>query len=188
MKRLDVLNFLGAAALVASFAFAAGAQSQLIAHADLKDKSGKAVGTADLTQTPGGVLIKLSVKDFKSGEHGVHMHAVGKCEPPCESAGPHVNPGSHKHGMLSGEGHAGDLPNLHVPQNGDLEIEMLASHVTLDQGKPNSLLDNDGSSLVIHAKADDYKTDPAGDSGDRVACGVITSPGASTVGQSKGRK
>src|SRR5262249_54268997 len=103
MKRLNALKFAGAAALVAGFAFAASAQSQLIAHADLKDKSGKAVGSADLTQTRDGVLIKLSVKDMKSGEHGVHIHAVGKCEAPFESAGPHFNPGNHKHGMLSGE-------------------------------------------------------------------------------------
>src|SRR5262245_66272935 len=140
MKRLDALNFLGAASLVASFAFAAGAQSPLIAHADLKDKSGKAVGTADLTQTPGGVLIKLSVKDFKSGEHGVHIHAVGKCEPPFESAGPHVNPGSHKHGMLSGEGNAGDVPNVQVPEDGELGVEMPASHGSRDVGKTCSRL------------------------------------------------
>lgn len=163
----------------------AAAQSAQIAHADLKDKSGKAVGTADLTQTRAGVLIKLSVKDFKPGEHGIHIHAVGKCDAPFESAGPHFNPGNHKHGMLAGEGHAGDLPNLHVPQNGDLEIEMVAADVTLDSGKPNSLLDSDGSSLVIHASADDYRTDPAGDSGERIACGVITS--SSNVGQSKSK-
>jgi Cu-Zn family superoxide dismutase len=136
-------------------------------------------------QTKGGVLIKLSIKDQKAGEHAVHIHTVGKCEAPFQSAGPHFNPGNHKHGMLSGDGHAGDLPNLHIPQNGDLEVEMLAANVTLEQGKPNSLLDNDGSSLVIHTKADDYKTDPDGDSGDRLACGVITS--SSNVGQSRGR-
>jgi superoxide dismutase, Cu-Zn family len=185
MKRLNALKFAGAGLLAAGFAFAASAQAPQIAHADLKDKSGKAVGSADLTQLRSGVLIKLSVKDVKSGEHAVHVHAVGKCEPPFESAGPHFNPGNHKHGLLSGEGHAGDLPNLHIPQNGDLEVEMLAPNVTLEQGKPNSLLDNDGSSLVIHAKADDYKSDPAGDSGDRIACGVITS--SASVGRSTGK-
>jgi Cu-Zn family superoxide dismutase len=184
MKRLDALKFAGAAALIAGFAFAAGAQAPQIAHADLKDKSGKAVGSADLSQTRGGVLIKLSVKDLKAGEHAVHIHAVGKCQAPFESAGPHFNPGNHKHGMLAGDGHAGDLPNLHIPQNGDLEIEMLATSVTLEEGKPNSLLDNDGSSLVIHTSADDYKSDPDGASGERIACGVITTTTASSVGRS----
>ena len=99
-------------------------------------------------------------------------------KPPFESAGPHFNPGNHKHGMLSGEGHAGDMPNLHVPQSGELSVEVLNAAVTLEKGKPNSLFDNDGSSLMIHAKADDYKTDPAGNAGGRIACGVIQPSGA----------
>src|SRR5581483_7466254 len=88
------------------------------------------------------------------------------------------------HGMMSGAGHAGDMPNLHVPQDGSLSVEILNASVTLDKGKPNSLFDADGSSLVIHAKADDYKTDPAGNAGERIACGVIQESGAgpATVG------
>src|SRR5262249_36884479 len=186
MTRSNAFAWAGAGLLSIGFSLglslSAAAQSAQIAHADLKDKSGKAVGSADLTQTQGGVLIKLTVKDFKPGEHGVHIHAVGKCEAPFESAGPHFNPGNHKHGLLAGGGHAGDLPNLHVPQNGDLEVEMVAANVTLENGKPNSLFDSDGSSLVIHAGADDYRTDPAGDSGERIACGVISS--SSNVGRS----
>ena len=85
--------------------------------------------------------------------------------------------------MMAGEAHAGDMPNLHVPQNGDLSIEVVNTAVSLDKGKPNSLFDNDGSALVIHAKADDYKSDPAGNAGDRIACGVIQPSGA-TVGSS----
>ena len=114
----------------------------------------------------------------------VHIHAVGKCEAPFESAGGHFNPGHTHHGMMSGEGHAGDMPNLHVPQDGSLSVEVLNREVTLEQGKPNSLFDNDGSSLVIHAKADDYKSDPAGNAGDRIACGVINASGTgpATVG------
>lgn len=152
-----------------------------LANAQLKDSSGKAVADADLVQTPAGVLVKLQIKGLPPGEHAFHIHAVAKCEPPFDSAGPHFNPGSHKHGMLAGEGHAGDMPNLHVPQDGNLSIEILNRAVTLEPGKPNSLFDADGSSLVIHAKADDYKTDPAGNSGDRIACGVIQESGA-TVG------
>ena len=103
-----------------------------------------------------------------------------------KSAGPHFNPGNHKHGIMSGEAHAGDMPNLHVPQSGELSVEVVNAAVSLEKGKPNSVFDNDGSSLVIHAKADDYKTDPAGNAGDRIACGVIQQSGAAgaTVGSS----
>jgi len=83
---------------------------------------------------------------------------------------------------MSGEGHAGDMPNLHVPQSGELSVEIVNAAISLENGKPNSVFDNDGSALVVHAKADDYKTDPAGDAGDRIACGVIQPSGASTVG------
>ena len=107
------------------------------------------------------------------GEHAIHIHAVGKCEAPFESAGPHFNPGNHKHGMMAGEGHAGDMPNLHVPQSGELVVEILNPAITLEKGKPNSVFDADGSAVVIHAKADDYKSDPAGNAGERIACGVI---------------
>ena len=87
---------------------------------------------------------------------------------------------------MSGPGHAGDMPNLHIPQSGELTVEVLNAAVTLEKGKPNSLFDNDGSSIVIHAKADDYKSDPAGNAGDRVACGVIQESGA-TVGRTPGK-
>ena len=122
-----------------------------MANAALKDKSGKAVGDVDLSQTPTGVLLKLTVKGLTPGEHAFHIHAVGKCEAPFESAGPHFNPGNHKHGMMSGQAHAGDMPNLHVLQSGELTVEILNSAITLEKGKPNSVFDADGSSIVIHA-------------------------------------
>jgi Cu-Zn family superoxide dismutase len=173
-----------AAVLLAVFAIPASAE---LANSQLKDGSGKAIGDADLVQAQGGVLIKLRLKGAPAGERAFHIHAVGKCDPPFESAGPHFNPGNHKHGMLSGPGHAGDLPNLHVPQSGELSVEVLAAAVTLEKGKPNSLFDNDGSSLVIHAQADDYKSDPSGNAGGRIACGVIQPSGAgATVGSSGG--
>jgi Cu-Zn family superoxide dismutase len=181
---MRVLNLIAVAALL-STAAALPALAENLANAQLKDASGKAVGDVDLVQTQDGVLIKLQLKGVPAGEHAFHIHAVGKCEPPFNSAGPHFNPTNHKHGMMSGEGHAGDMPNLHVPQSGELNVEVLNTAVTLDRGKPNSLFDTDGSSLVIHAKADDYKTDPAGNAGDRIACGVIEPSGAgATVGSS----
>jgi superoxide dismutase, Cu-Zn family len=144
------------------------------ATAALKNAEGKEVGSVNLTQTPHGVLINLSVKGLAAGEHAFHVHAVGKCEPPFTSAGGHFNPTNKKHGMLAAEGyHAGDMPNLHIPQSGDLTVEVVNASITLEKGKPNSVFDADGSAIVIHAGSDDYKTDPTGDAGGRIACGVI---------------
>ena len=165
---MRIRKLMGAAAaapsLIAAFAIPAAAE---LANAQFKDSSGKVLGDADLVQTQGGVLIKLRLKGIPPGEKAFHIHAVGKCEAPFNPAGPHFNPGNHKHGVLSGPGHAGDMPNLHVPQSGDLSVEMLNAAVTLDKGKPNSLFDGDGSTLIIHAQADDYKSDPSGNAGGR---------------------
>ena len=166
------LQTAGAAALLV-VAYCMPAAAADLATAQLKDRSGKAIGDVDLTQTPGGVLLRVSVKGLAPGEHAFHIHAVGKCEAPFDSAGGHFNPGSHKHGIVAGPGHAGDMPNLHVPQSGDLMVEVLNTAITLEKGKPNSVFDADGSALVIHAKADDYRSDPAGNAGDRIACGVV---------------
>jgi Cu-Zn family superoxide dismutase len=148
----------------------AAAQS---AKATLKDQKGAEVGVVDLTQTPAGVMLKLSIKGVPAGEHAFHIHAVGRCEAPFTSAGGHFNPGGHKHGLMVGPGHAGDMPNLHVPSNGTLQVEILNAAVTLEKGKPNSVFQSGGTSIVIHAGKDDYKSDPAGNAGDRIACGVI---------------
>ena len=170
-KLVSAAIFLGAALSLASAANAAGTASAM-----LKDASGKEVGRATLTSTPSGTLLNLTLTAVPPGVHALHIHAVGKCEPPdFKSAGPHFNPDQTKHGMMNAEGpHAGDLPNIHVPANGKLEVEFLDPVVTLSQEA--ALLDADGSAIVIHAGADDYKTDPAGNAGDRIACGVITSP------------
>jgi superoxide dismutase, Cu-Zn family len=172
MMILKYVRTVGAAALLTTaVALPAAAQS---AKAVLHDKSGKEVGTVDLLQTPGGVLLKLAVKGVPAGEHAFHIHAAAKCEPPAfTSAGPHFNPTNEKHGILSGHGHAGDMPNLHVPQNGELSVEVLNAAVTLEPGKPNSLFRPDGTAIVVHEGVDDYKSDPAGNAGNRLACGVI---------------
>jgi Cu-Zn family superoxide dismutase len=186
MRVCKQLLMLGAAAWLMTAAQPASAE---LANAQLKDKGGKAVGDIDLTQGPGGVLLRLSLKGIPAGEHAFHVHAVGKCEPPFESAGGHFNPTNKKHGMMADHGHAGDMPNLHVPQGGELKVEVLNTAITLEKGKPNSVFDSDGSSIVIHAGADDYKTDPDGKAGERIACGVIQeSGGSSTVGTSPQRQ
>jgi Cu-Zn family superoxide dismutase len=158
-----------AGSLVAIAALPAAAQS---AKATLKNVDGKEVGTAQLTQVTGGVLITLAVSGLPAGDHAFHVHAVGKCEPPFTSAGGHFNPGNKKHGMMSPEGqHAGDMPNLHIPASGALSVDVVNSAITLEKGKGPG--DANGLALIIHAGKDDYKTDPTGDAGGRIACGII---------------
>ena len=152
----------------------AGASAES-AKATFKNAAGADVGHADLVQANDGVLIKLSLKGLPPGGHAFHVHAVGKCEPPFDSAGGHFNPQHKKHGMLASDGpHAGDMPNLDIPASGELKLEVLNGQVTLQKGAPNSLFKPDGTALVIHATVDDYKSDPAGNAGGRIACAVIT--------------
>lgn len=143
----------------------------------LKDAKGQDVGTATLNAGTRGVVIKLDVKNLPEGEHGIHFHQVAKCDPPdFKSAGPHFNPTNKQHGLKNPQGaHAGDMKNISVKKDGTAKTTITDDHVVLGQpGVSNSLFANGGTALVIHAKADDEKTDPAGNSGDRIACGVIT--------------
>lgn len=139
--------------------------------------NGQEVGEATLTETPNGVLVRLTLRSnppgIAPGTHAFHIHETGKCEAPFKSAGEHFNPLGKTHGLLSEHGaHAGDFANIHVPDKGALTVEFIAPELSLKQGK-NTLRDTDGSALVIHAHRDDYKSDPAGEAGDRIACGVI---------------
>jgi len=144
------------------------------ARADIKDAQGQTIGHATLTEGPLGVLLHVELTGAPAGEHAFHVHAVGTCEPPFTSAGGHFNPTSHQHGFMNPQGlHVGDLPNLQVPDSGHLTFERFVDHATIGAG-PNSLFDADGSALVMHSGADDYKSDPAGNAGSRVACGVIS--------------
>lgn len=147
----------------------------------LNGADNKEVGTAKLLQIPNGVLVRLTLTKAAPGIHAFHVHAVGKCEgPEFTSAGGHFNPTSKKHGLLSKEGaHTGDLPNVIVPDSGTLTVEVVIPHVTLKEGD-QTLADADGSALVLHAGADDYTTDPTGNAGGRMACGVIAPPQAAT--------
>jgi Cu-Zn family superoxide dismutase len=145
------------------------------AIAELKDKDGKAVGIASFRESSGGVTVNVNVKGLTPGLHAVHVHAVGKCDAPAfTSAGGHFNPAQKKHGHKSPEGaHAGDLPNMLVARDGTGRFEVFTDGMSLKSGA-TSVFDKDGSALVVHAGVDDYATDPAGNAGDRVACGIIT--------------
>ena len=147
-----------------------------LAEAVLKDASGKVVGLAVFTQHSQGVLANVAVNGLPAGTHGLHIHAVGKCEAPAfTAAGGHFNPYAKQHGLLSASGpHAGDLPNLVVAPNGTGGEEVANLLVTLSSGVPNSLMQEAGTALVVHAGADDETTDATGNSGARIACGVIT--------------
>jgi superoxide dismutase, Cu-Zn family len=159
-------------------AFATGAFAQKApakAHAYITDAQGKMVGVAALSAIKGdGVRIVVTVNGLMPGMHGIHIHTVGKCEGPAfASAGGHFNPTMKMHGKDNPMGpHAGDLLNITVDAKGHAKATLVASGVTLGPGA-NSLFHDGGTALVIHATADDYKTDPAGNSGARIACGVI---------------
>ncbi len=150
------------------------------AGAELRNAKGESVGTAVLIQRDEGVMVVLKVHGLPPGLHGFHIHAVGKCDPPAyTTAGGHFNPHGKKHGLKNPDGlHAGDLPNLLVGPDGKATIEVVAPHVTLGEGK-HALFQPGGTALVIHADPDDEKTDPTGNSGSRIACGVITKEGKS---------
>lgn len=145
------------------------------AHAMLKDAQGRTLGDVTLRDASGGVLIKADLQNVPAGTHAFHIHTVGKCDPPdFMTAGGHFNPTMMKHGLLaSGGPHAGDMPNIFVGSDRRLSVEVLDTNVSLAPG-PKSLFDADGSALVLHAMGDDYTSDPAGNAGGRIACGVIT--------------
>ena len=145
------------------------------AKATLVNAQGQKVGEAQLEDTGQGVKITLKVENLPPGPHAFHIHEKGLCDPPdFMTAGGHFNPFHKQHGMKNPAGpHAGDLPNLVVGADGKETLEAIASRVTLKPGQ-NSLFQPGGTSLVIHAGPDDYTTDPAGNAGARIACGVIT--------------
>lgn len=154
---------------------AALAEAPLAARAVLKDAKGATVGTATLVaERDGGVFVMLQVQGLPPGTHAFHVHAVGKCDPPdFQTAGPHFNPTGKKHGTKNPEGHhLGDLPNVEVSASGNGEARAVVKGASLAAG-PASLFGPQGTALVVHQNPDDEMTDPAGNAGARIACGVI---------------
>jgi len=170
---LTVLSFAAFPPTHAAAADAGTAASPSVVTS-LKDREGRTVGSVSVTEAPHGLLVRGTLEGLPPGPHAIHFHETGKCEPPFTSAGGHFNPSQKTHGVLSpGGSHGGDLPNLVVPASGKLDFETFAPGLSLSTGS-GAVLDADGTAIVLHAKADDHRSQPSGDSGDRIACGVLS--------------
>jgi Cu-Zn family superoxide dismutase len=167
---------MAASGLALLLAVVAGGASAQEAEGELLGADGTPIGSVTLTEMAKGVHILVEASGLPAGVHAFHIHAVGICEPPFTSAGGHFNPTNVQHGWNNPEGHhAGDFPNVHIGEDGALNLEIFTDAVTLGEGQ-TSLFDADGTSIVMHEGQDDYHTDPAGDAGSRIACAVVTPP------------
>jgi superoxide dismutase, Cu-Zn family len=145
------------------------------ATAEMRSASGAQYGTLTLERSAAGVRISGALTGVPPGVHGIHFHQVGRCDAPdFATAGAHLNPANAAHGLQNPRGpHAGDLPNVTANAEGQMVVDIATPRVTLDTDARAGLFDADGTALVIHANADDQRTDPAGSSGPRIACGVV---------------
>lgn len=145
------------------------------AHADVKLRDGRDAGRIEIVETVAGVLLRVKLKGLPTGRLGFHVHEVGRCQPDFKSAGGIFNPLGAKHGYLNDEGPmVGDLPNVFIGANGEYEADLLSPFVTLNKGAEESIFDADGTAVVLFDKPDDYLSEPEGNAGTRIACGVIT--------------
>lgn len=173
MIRFWSWSLLAVSAGLAFVAAPAAAADPTTAQARMVDAQGKSAGTVEIRDTPNGVIVHAKLTGLPPGEHAFHVHAVGKCEPPFESAGPHFNPKDHKHGFaVEGGWHAGDMPNVTIDASGATTVEVLATGLSVSTGE-SKLLDADGSALIVHEGIDDYTSQPSGNAGKRIACGVV---------------
>lgn len=174
--RIKMVFFSLAIAISIALSIGVYAQNGGVMHASavLKDADGKEVGFARFTEDADGIVhVSVRVKDLPPGLHGIHIHDKGSCSPNFTAAGSHYNPLGKQHGLNNPKGpHAGDLPNLEVNKDGTGYLNTTTSNMTLSQS-PTTVFDKDGSALIIHTSPDDQVTDPTGNSGDRIACGVI---------------
>lgn len=152
------------------------AQDMATSTVALSGADGADHGTVELRQTPSGVLLTAKLTNIPAGIHGFHIHETGACDAAdgFRSAGGHYAGMNDTHGLMAEGGpHSGDMPNIHVPESGSLDIEIYNANISLKDGEENSLFDDDGSAIVIHAGADDYESQPSGEAGDRIACGIV---------------
>lgn len=175
MKRLSIA--VSALALLSAPAFAQAETAEAGASAAMIDADGNGVGTVTFSQTASGILhIFVEMTDMPAGPRGFHIHEVGECNPEdgFESAGGHFAIGDEEHGIDNEAGpHAGDLPSVHIGQDGILRAEFFTERLSLDEDAENGLLGGEGKAVIVHDSPDDYATHPTGDAGDRIACGVI---------------
>lgn len=172
-KKITVIALISASLLGGCATTPAEGSMPVLGRAVLADAAGKGIGTAEIVDQGSSVLLRVGVAGQTPGDHGIHLHMTGKCEAPgFTTAGGHLNPGAHQHGSLNPAGpHVGDLPNVVVLSNGSGTLDTPLSGSFADLSP--TLFDGDGTAVVLHAAADDYKTDPSGNSGGRIACGVL---------------